>query len=252
MTAETLDRSTRTGTGRSQWLRVAKWQLQVSLFLMLWAWSIALLAVIVILAIVSRYVDIETSSFAFSHHGLLWFPFSIAILLSTTYLPLHVANGMTRRSFIRAALLANVATGLSNAAFSVVVLLIERAVYDRLGWVHAAVDQSGTEIFANGVLPYGAGLALLFVAGMLSGLVVGVAYYRFGAWWGTLALPLTLLPIVATAVFGLDKEFQWTPWGVTLSPGWPVSAIVGLAILAATAAAFSQLTRRIPLSTRKA
>lgn len=252
MTTDTLDQTTRTARRRPQWVRVAGWQLQTGIFLMLWAWGIITVLVVAILAIVGQSVTVELSGFAISHHGLLWFPFSIAIMLTVTYLPLHVANGMTRGSFIKAALLGNVLIGVLNAAFTMVALLVEREVFHRLGWFHGSTDTDGVEVLDGGALTYGVGLTLLFVSGMLSGLLVGVAYYRAGGWWGTLALPLTLLPIAVTSLVGLVEESQWTPWDISFASWWPAGELFTVAVLLAAAAVFALLVRRIPIDTRKA
>ena len=46
---------------------------------------------------------------------------------------------------------------------------------------------------------------LTFVVAYLSGLLVGITYQRAGGWWGTLALPLTVGPIlVVSALFAQD------------------------------------------------
>lgn len=252
MSTDTLDTEVRTTRHRPQWLRATQWLFTRTFFLMFLAWALVVVVVTVVLAIVGRNVDtVQMSGFAISHHGLLWFPFSIAIMMATTYLPLHVAAGMTRRSFIRAALLAQVGIGVLNAVFSTVALLLERWIYDRLGWVHGQTDDTNLTVFAGGELTYGLGLALLFASAMVSGLLVGAAYLRAGAWWGTLALPLTLLPILVTTLVGLG-EHQWRPWSITLADHWPgggpLSAVV---VLLAGAVCFGLLVRRIPIETRK-
>lgn len=252
MTTDILDQTTRTTRRRPQWLRVAGWQLQTGIYLMAWAWGIITVLVIGILAVVGRSVNVELSGFAMSHHGLLWFPFSIAIMLTVTYLPLHVANGMTRGSFIKAALLCNVLIGVLNAAFSMVGLLIERGVYHRVGWFHGSTNTDGVEVLDGGVLTYGLGLALLYVSGMLSGLLVGVAYYRAGGWWGTIALPLALLPLAVTSLVGLADGSQWSPWDVSFASWWPGGELLTGAVLLAAVGAFALLVRRIPIDTRKA
>ncbi|GAA1144910.1 hypothetical protein [Ornithinicoccus hortensis] len=249
MTTGTLDQSTRTTRRPAQWLRVARWQLETGVFLMLWAWGLITVLVVAVLAIVGQSVHVVVSGFAISHHGLLWFPFSIAIMVTVTYLPLHVGSGMTRSSFIKAALLGNVLIGVLNAAFTMVGLLIEREIYHRLGWFHGSTNAKGVEVLDGGALTYGIGLTLLFVSGMLSGLLVGVAYYRAGGWWGTLTLPLTLLPIAVTSLIGLVDDSQWSPWDVSFAASWPASELFTGAVLIAAAAVFALLVRRIPIDT---
>lgn len=220
--------------------------------LTLWFWALVLPVVAIILFIVSRNVDQVTSSgVAFSHHGALWFPFSIAIILSVTYLPIHVANGMTRRSFTRAALLVNVVVGVLNAVITTLALLVEREIYDRLGWVHGGTDGSGVPVLDGGVLTYGLGLVLLFTAGQVSGSLVGISYYRLGGWVGTLALPLSLLPLGAVGLLGLTRSAQWAPWGWTADIA-PWGTVLAVAILLAAAGVFHLLVRDVPIDSKKA
>lgn len=236
---------------RPQWVRAAGWQLQSYIYMMAWGWGLLILLVATILTIVSRTTNIEVSGVAFSHHGLLWFPFSVAIMVTTMYLPVHVTNGLTRRSFTKAALASGLIIGVANAVFTMIALLVERMIYSRLGWFHGHNDGDGIDLFENGALAYGVGLLLIFVGGMLSGLLVGTAYYRLGGWWGTIMLPLTLLPIVGTAFTGLVQSSQWTPWSFTLLSDWVTAALLGVLILLAGALAFILFVRNIPISTRK-
>lgn len=252
MTTDTAPTHTQTASRRPQWLRVARWLLRAHVSLMAWAWTIAVVVIVVVLFIVSRGTVPAMSAAAVSHHGLLWFPFSIAIMLTVAYLPFHVANGMTRASFIKASVLVNLAVGVLNAVVTTLGLVVERWAYGRLGWFHGDPDDTTVEVLGSGVLAYGAGLALMFASGMLSGLLIGAVYYRTSAWWGTFALPLTLAPIVVTSLVGLDPETQWTPWSITLADWVPTHNLYAVAVLAVSAVAVHLLIRRVPLSTSKA
>lgn len=232
-----------------QWQRSAVWQLGVYAYLMAWAWAIAVVVVVVILAIVSRSVNIELSGVAFSHHAFLWFPFSIAIMVTTSLLTTHVAAGMTRASFIKGAIIAAVATGIGNAVVATLLLVAESAVYDRLGWVHGS-DDAGRAVLQDGALAYAVGLALLFSAGMVSGLLVGVCFYRFGGLGGILALPLALSPILLTGWLGMPGDDQWTAWG-TAPGGVPTHPLLGVLVLAVAATAYHLLVRRVPIAKKE-
>lgn len=254
MTATTPTTTAPATTRRTpQWLSAFGYLLSAYVYMLtLWFWAIALPVIAIIMFIISQNVDQVTSSgVAFSHHGALWFPFSIAIILSVTYLPTHVANGMTRRSFSQAALVVSLFVGVLNGTIATVALLVEREIYRSLGWFHGRGDGSDVELFHGGVLTYGFGLALLFVAGQLSGALVGIAYYRLGGWTGTLALPLCLLPLGAVGLFGLGREGQWNPWGWTadLAP-WGTVAAIG--VLVAAAVSFHLLVRNVSIDTKKA
>lgn len=249
MTSVTAAR--RTSRSTPQWLSALTYLLSGYVYMLtLWFWAIALPAVAIIMFVVGQNVDqVTASGVAFTHHGALWFPFSIAIILSVTYLPIHVANGMTRRSFTKAALAVNVIVGVLNATIATTALLVEREIYDALGWVHGGNDGSGIPIFDGGVLVYALGLALLFVAGLLSGSLIGVTYYRLGGWIGTLALPLCLLPLGAVGLLGLGKGVQWSPWSWTADIA-PWGTVVALVTLIVAAGAFHLLVRDVPIDSK--
>ncbi|MFV0533175.1 MAG: hypothetical protein ACK5MR_05925 [Cumulibacter sp.] len=213
-------------------------------------WALAIVIVIIALTIIAQFADITRSAFAYSHQGLLWFPFSIAIAFALACLPIHVASGMTRASFVKSMIIASVLTGLANTAFSMLALLAERAIYHQLGWFHGATEEGAGDIFAGGTLNYAAALALLFVGGMLSGSLTGLAYYRFSG-WATFLLPLTLLPILGMLMFGFSDAEQWTPWGAEIFGSWQGGTLIGLAVLVATCVAIAALARRVPINTKK-
>ncbi|WP_114906078.1 hypothetical protein [Ornithinimicrobium murale] len=240
-------------TGRStpQWRSALHYLLSGYVYMLtLWFWAIALPVVAIIMFIIGQNVDEVTSSgIAFTHHGALWFPFSIAIILSVTYLPIHVANGMTRRSFTRAALAVNVIVGLLNATIATGALLVEREIYHAVGWVHGGTDGSGIAVFNGGVLVYLLGLAMLFIAGQVSGSLIGVAYYRLGGIIGTVALPLCLLPLAAVGLLGLGQGEQWNPWSWTADLA-PWGTVVAVLVVIASAGAFHLLVRDIAIDSK--
>lgn len=238
---------------RPQWLRVTGWLLGSYLVMMAWLWGTVVVAAILIMAVVSRFHDVEISALQFAQHGVIWFPFSLAIIITSTYLAVHVAAGMTRRSFTIASLVAAVVVGVGNAVANVVVLLLERVVYRSLGWFHGVVDSDGTqEVLSGGVPSYAAGLIGLLTAAMVSGTLVGLVYYRYGGWVGTLTLPLTLSPLVLSGLFPLQPGRTWSPWYVS---EWSVGAVgqaVALLVIVAAAAAVVLIARRIPIAPKEA
>lgn len=233
---------------RPQWVRSATYQASIYGYMMIWFWAIALPVVAIVMAIVSRTTEISASGMMFTHHAALWFPFSIGIAVTAVYLPLHVANGMTRRSFARAAVVAAIGIGLVNALVTIAALLVEEQIYGQLGWVHGVMD-GDVAVFSDGVLPYLINLVLLFSAGQLSGLLIGLAYYRAGGWVGTLTLPLTLSPIAAVTLLSLGDAVQWQPFGVTLD--WSFGAAVVLLVQVAAVLAILLIARNLPLATNK-
>ena len=245
MTTVTEAPATRRAT--PQWWRALTYLAASYAYLItLWLWALVLPAVALIMFVINRNVDqVTASGMAHTHHAALWFPFSIAIILTVTYLPIHVGNGMTRRSFIKAAFAVNVGVGVANAGITTIALLVERRIYDSLGWFHGSATGTDTPVFNGGILPYALGLALLFTAGQLSGSLIGITYYRLGGIRGTLALPLTLLPLASVGLLSLDEISQWVPWGVQL--GSTGGTGIAVLVLLAAAGTFHLLVRNVPI-----
>lgn len=232
------------------WLHVTRWQLRLLLTHVLVVWAVGVVAMVVVLAVVSQVGEMTVSAMGSAIHPLVWWPFVIAIIMTSTHLPVNLAHGMTRGACIRAALATTLIIGGLNTVLAMVALLVERAVYERLGWTPALSAGNVTGSLDGGEVGFAAGLAVVFVAAMISGLLVGVVYYRVGGWWGTIALPLTLLPLLGTSVLAL-REDQWRPVSLTLADDVPAGEVMAVALLAAAAATFALLVRRLPVRSRR-
>lgn len=233
-----------------QWRRATTWLSHVQIFLAFWFFVVILVVAIPAVLIVSRYTDIAISVLSMGLHGAIWVPFSMSIVTVAGYLTAHVAAGMTRRSFSTGALLAAVLTGALYTVAFTVLLAVERWIYTAQGWRHASTTHDGL-VFDPGVLTLAGGLMLLITSATISGLLVGLFYYRLGAWWGTLTLPLGLAPLVLTSLLTLDPERQFTPWSVPfITPG--TQPLLGILILAVSAAGVVLLARRIPIAAKEA
>ncbi len=230
---------------RSQALRAFDWFFGVQLYLAAWFWAIALVCVTITLLLVHNLGEVQLSIFQFVQHGGLWFPFSIAIIAATAQLTLHVTSGMTRRSFIRGALLAAVATGILMGVTTSAGLVTEGWLYAANDWPHTVETEGAEPALRAGFWPMLLGLCLVYTSGTLSGLLVGVTYYRTGGWWGTIALPLSLSPIL---LVNLVSASSWAPFGFTFDLSAPGATLAALAVLTAAAAAFHRLTRRVPIA----
>lgn len=242
-----------TRTMRPQWVRVTGWLLGAYLVLMAWLWGTLVVAAVAIMAVISRFHDVEMSALQFAQHGVIWFPFSLAIIFTSTYLAVHVAAGMTRRSFTIASLVAALVVGVGNAVVNVAVLLLERTVYRSLGWFHGVADSEGTrEVLAGGVVSYTTGLVGLLTAAMVSGTLLALVYYRYGGWVGTLTLPLTLSPLALSGLFPLQAERTWSPWYISEWSVGAVGQVVALLVIVAAAAAVVLIARRIPIAPKEA
>lgn len=241
---------------RSPVSRTVRHLLTMLMYLAAWFWAIAVVVLTLATVLVDQFAEVTTSVVQFSRQGGIWFPFSLMIIIATTYLPTHVAAGMTRRAFATAALVAGVVTAAVYATVLALLIRVERAVFDRAGWSHTLSDvglsatPSGAAVDLGRLLvDYG----LMFGSGVVSGLLVGIVYYRAGGWWGTLALPLTIGPLfLVTALLASDAgpfDLAWVVDRVGLDGGdAPARVALSLLVIAAQAAAFHRITRGAALN----
>ncbi|WP_418607795.1 hypothetical protein [Georgenia sp. SUBG003] len=248
LTAGSFRLGRRIAPDRPQWWRAGAWMLGMQTYLALWFWAVVLLLAVVAVVALGQADAVGMSVLQFGAHGALWYPFSLMITVSAVQLTSHVGNGMTRRSFVRACLLATAWVGLVYGLAMAVGLAVEGALYDRAGWPQVHVATTGDDAAVR-VAPWDEGFAVSAVTyavrtagGAVAGLLVGTAYYRLGALRGTLALPLTVLPAVA----GQDDLAHV----VADSLGISLAAydLVNLAVTALAALAFWRLVRNIPVA----
>ncbi len=183
---------------RAPWQRVARSLLRDHAHLAAWFWGILAVVFVVGHLVASALTGEHVSLTQFGVPSSVWFSFAVAITLFVTQLPLHLAAGRTRKAYIAGSLaavpLVAALHGLVYAAF----VLVEWAVFRAGGWDHHA---EGLRQVAGA----GLGLFLYLVAVVVSGLLVAATYYRFGGWLGTVALPVTISPLLlAPAALGPD------------------------------------------------
>lgn len=249
MTTDTVSTVT-TRRRPPQWRRATTWLSHVQIFLACWFFGVVLVVAIPGVLIASRYTDIAVSVLSMGLHAATWIPFSMSILTIASYLTAHVAAGMTRRSFSTGALLAAALTGALYTVAFTVLLAVERWLYSTAGWRHASISHDGL-VFDPGVLTLAGGLMLLITSATVSGLLVGLFYYRLGAWWGTLALPVGLAPLVLISLLTLDPERQFTPWSLPFITA-STQPLLAILILVIGGAGVVLLTRRIPIAAKEA
>jgi len=250
LTAGTFKFGRRVPTSRPQWWRAGAWMLGMQTYLALWFWGVILVLAVAAVVVVSQVAEIGTSIFQFAAHGALWYPFSLMVTVVAVQLTSHVGNGMTRRSFAQATLLAAVYVAVLYGLAMAVGLAVEGALYVRAGWPHVHVASVGENAAApgapalwdDGFLVSAGTYAVRTAAGAVSGLLVGVAYYRLGALRGTLALPLTVLP----ALMSQDGLATVVAGNLGTSPA--AYDLVNLAVVALAALAFWQLVRNVPVA----
>jgi len=215
-----------------------------------WFWLIAVPCLVLATVVVDRVlgsVDVAVSLYA--RQAAIWFPFSQAIVLVVGTLRVAVASGRTRRTFARATLVVCALNGLAYALVLTGMALAERAVHGSLGWESVITDaQLATEASPAWVLLLD--LAITFVTANLAGLLVGIVYLRVGSGWATLALPLTVGPIIVV-------QYVSGGWVGPLPIGWASStagqvtttAAAAALVIALTAAAYAALVRTAPIRT---
>lgn len=217
-----------------------------------WFWLLAV--VVVALANVVGWVTAgatDVSIAVYARQASTWFPFSLSIMLVSAYLRVHVASGMTRRTFARAALVVQVVSGLVYAAALTGLVLLERAVHDALGWGSAITEVQITDA-SSPVWALLVDLAVPFVLAHLTGLVVGVVYLSGGAWWGTLTLPLSVGPLLVV-LYVPGARLMSLPgiWTTTSDlQALALSSGVALVLCVLAAAVFTSVARRAPVTAK--
>ena len=237
-----------TNRPRPQWMTAARILIGAHLQLAAWLFGTGVIVLAVAHAAVSIYGFERYPMSWFGTHGATWFAFALAIIFVIAYLPLHVTSGMTRRSFIRANLTGVVLIGCLYGGALGAISAIEAAIFDLTvpDFMHTLPGWSGPWLLA-------AGQSLLTAAGLLSGLLVAMAYYRTGPWRGTLLLVLTVAPVLLV-IFAIDPSAPWQRllWGPDATFNPVIGVLLSLVFLAAAAAAFTLITRRVPIKSVEA
>jgi hypothetical protein len=220
----------------------------------LWYWGLVLVVVVALPFVIDSVGDVGTSILWFARQSGVWFPFSVLIGVATTYPPVHVASGMTRRSYVRGALVAVVVTAVVFALLMAGGLMAERAWYGAVGWEWSLQDQGWFDpdvTFGSLLVAYTA----TFLVAYVSGLVVGTVYAVAGGWWGTLTLPLTAGPsLLMTILVGNSND--WVPFSSLFGgdgEGTPLALVltVALVLTLALATAFWLIATRRSVAPRR-
>lgn len=214
---------------------VASWILRRYLIVFAWFAGLATLVVIVLVPpMLQRYEpDVQFSVWeTFAASGPSWFMFALGAV-AAQYLPVLVAQGVTRRRFIWATGMALAATALLVAASVVLGFVVEGHQYQRLGLntalrhahAYTAGDQYGL------VMAESLAKSLLFG---FTGLLVGLAFYRFGAGVGTALLVVTAALPLGVGSLLLSQQLGATPLAWTgVSPATSVGVLLLLGFNAA-------------------
>jgi hypothetical protein len=217
---------------------------------MVWFWAILALVFAGLGFLDERVGIIDGSVWEGAGTAPRWAVFVNGILLPVMYLGFLVSHGITRRTLVVAGAWVGLLISAGMAAAMQAGYLVERAVLARLDRPQTLTHPHlfDTPLQAHLVLLE---YALLFAAYWLSGWLVGIGYYRFGGWLGTLFLVPAMVPAA-----GVDVLLG-TGWTDTLlfelHPGADnLAAAIGLSLvlLAAGLAAVHAVTRTVAIKPR--
>lgn len=202
--------------------------------LAIWGWFWLTLAVVAtgIVTVTVRVAEVQHSIWNYLGAAPRWFGFTMVLLLVSAFLGPLVAQGLTRRAVVAVVAVDAVVTAVVLTACWTLGHAVETVVFRAQGWPTLVVDHLYTDGAQLGLVVLET-LPTLLTYGA-SGALVGAVYYRAGGWWGTLALPLTLAPVVLTEALltGGWVADAAADAGVVLPTGLRAAAVLLLAGLA--------------------
>lgn len=210
---------------------VALWALRRYLTILAWFAGIAgLIVAAVMIPLLQHFQPALQFSIweNFAAGGPSWFSLALGVM-AMQYLPTLVAQGVTRRRYVLAAGLALAVVALLAGVLVAAGYAVESRLYETVGM---EATLRGDHAFASTnqyllVIAESAVRALLFG---LTGLLIGLSYYRFGGWLGLALLVVTCaLPLsVGGSLLALEPAALGFTW-----PGITHATLAGVGLLAA-------------------
>ncbi|MDG4764251.1 hypothetical protein O7632_09055 [Solwaraspora sp. WMMD406] len=213
-------------------------------------WAILYLVWAVVIGLIARFGTVEASMW--QNMGLQaprWFTFVFGVTALGAYLPMFVAQGVTRRDALIGSWGFLLPYAVGFAAVTTVGFGVEYLTFDAFGLLGGLTEPypvgSAGEVAALW-LEYG----LVNVGYTAAGALCAIAYHVLNPWWATLLLPLTLLPAF---VVELAFRTEWTgvAFGRLLGLGdeahLGTGTLAALAALAVASAVTWALVRRLPI-----
>lgn len=228
---------------RSAVAGTARYLLRTYLRVIGWTLAVVVVGIGVAVVLIDRWGTIDVSLLSFGRQGLVWFPFSLMVIVASTYLGPHVAMGLTRRSLGHASLVVAAVTAVVLGGAVAVLIEVEGLAYGALGLEHG-ITQGLARFGAAGVphlLVLVVDHSLLVLGGEVAGLVVGATYRRWHPFVATVALPLTVAPALLTSV--LLESDQPTALDPTSPAGLLGRLVLVLAVLGVASAAYLRIQR---------
>ncbi|WP_326551971.1 hypothetical protein [Micromonospora sp. NBC_01813] len=213
-------------------------------------WAILYLVWAVVLSVQVRFDAVEASMW--QNMGLQaprWFTFVFGITAIGAYLPMFVAQGVTRRDALIGAWGFLVPYAVGFAALTTVGFGIEHLTFDVFGLLDGLAEPYPVGSVGDAAaiwLEY----SLVNLGYMAAGALCALAYHQLHAWWATLLLPLVFLPAFAVEVV---FRTEWTGVGFAMMLGLDDEAHLGtgtavaLPVLLLAGAVTWLLVRRLPL-----
>ncbi len=234
-------------------MRTARWLSRRLMVTFAWfAGLVALVAAVVAPPVISRYqLDIGFSVWEiFSGNAPAWFLFATGISC-VQYLPVLVAQGVTRTNHARATILALALTSLALVAMVLLGFAAESLLYSRLGITPELI---GVHSFTT---PAQAHLVILeyWTHGMLFalvGLLTGYSYYRFHGLVATALLPITtIIPLgLGVSLLAMDTNTLTHTWGWGPHAATTIGVGVLLLFEAALAVLCTKVAHSLPIRTK--
>jgi hypothetical protein len=228
---------------------IARLLLATHLPFMALAWVVFVAAVLLLTAGIAVRGTITRSVWDPAVTVVRWFALGYGLFLVNRLLAVYVANGQTRREFLRSVALFVVVAGAALAALLTLGFVLEAVLYRAMDWPHrVSTDRlfdSPTQyplIFVN----YWAMLAIWTTFGLF----LAAGFYRSGG-WELVVLPVALVLVVVT---GYGIGFNGLPFiGATVAVAdVPLAATLGLCLagLLPGAALTWLLVRDIPIRSK--
>jgi hypothetical protein len=173
--------------------------------------------------------------------------FSYGLIMLTTMLPLYVSFGVTRRHYMLANVLFSLVVTVGIGVVLVAAFAIERYFLAANGLL-AGIKSYPLHSWAD-VVPLFLQMWLVFLAHLVAAWLIAVGYWRAGPLWGTVLLPVAVIPAVGTEML-FGAEWVGTAmnavFGTHPVPWW-LATVGSLALCAAGSGIVYATIRRVPI-----
>jgi hypothetical protein len=199
-----------------------------------WFWGTIVVVSIVIAVVQGRFGGLEGSTLQYTLGSARWYMFTMGLILAIAVLPLHIAAGGTRRSFVTGLIRTSVLVGLLTGLLTAVLLPAERLLWGVIGW-----DWH----FSLGLVPEGnflvtvVGETLVVATYVLAGAMLSAGYQRLGAWGGSFWICVLVALVVFVDwcvhtgyIFGWETLADPSPGRTLLGLGGGVLAVAVAAL----------------------